>query len=67
MGAGCDPKAEPEGCWAGLAPKPPKVEPPKEEKNNNSIFNFFTFTKNLRDHKTLATNVFFFARQILSK
>ena len=32
MGAGCDPKAEPEGCWAGLAPKPPKVEPPKEEK-----------------------------------
>ena len=61
MGAGCDPKAEPEGCWAGLAPKPPKVEPPKEEKITIQFPLFFTFTKNLWDHKTLATNVFFFA------
>ena len=50
MGAGCDPNAEPEGCWAGLPPKPPKVEPPKKEKKDNSIFNFFTFTKILRNH-----------------
>jgi hypothetical protein len=47
VGAGWDPKAEPEGCWAGLAPKPPKVEPPKEEKWQFN-FQFFLFYENFK-------------------